>query len=183
VAGAVLLNLLATIAFTYASILNYPGGQALRSLELRALITKNDATIYIDDLAAQTGASLFFQSGSPPVAPCSRNLTNSQLLWTYQKLRNDRIRFTHVIVEEVGEYLPPSAVQALSLGRIPATSMGVLIHKFENADIFGSWRPLATVYGFDGWSRDQRKHFLLGRYLLTAFVSPKLWILQQVNEN
>jgi hypothetical protein len=180
VTGAVLSNLFAAVAFTYASTLNYPGGQALHSLGLDAQIAKGEASVYIDNLAAQTGASLFFQSGSPPFGLCDSNFSNSPLLTSYHKFKNDRIRFTHVIVEEVEEYLPPSAVQALSMGRVPATSMSVLVQKFEQTNIFGSWRPLAVVYGFDGWGRHQSKRVSLARYIPTAFVSPKLWILQQM---
>jgi hypothetical protein len=180
VIGVLLLNLVFTITATYVSTLNYPGGQALHSLHLGPT-TIGGASIYIDNLAAQTGASLFLQSGSPPFTNCPNDGLAHQLRWTYDKQARNHTDFTHVIVEDASKYLSPALIQSLSPGRIPFARPGSLVHRIDDiGNSPGSWRPLAIVYGFDDWGRNHKASKPSHRYTPIPFVAPKLWILQRV---
>ncbi|KAF8313646.1 Alg9-like mannosyltransferase, partial [Clavulina sp. PMI_390] len=64
--GLIALNVCATAFLTYVSSANYPGGEAMT--RLHEVIHKTQASIFIDDLAAQSGASLFTQECAPPYA-------------------------------------------------------------------------------------------------------------------
>ncbi|KAI0052322.1 glycosyltransferase family 22 protein [Auriscalpium vulgare] len=105
VAGALAANTLMTLAFTRASMLNYPGGVALSRLNDRYVASPN-VHVHISNLAAQTGASLFLHAHAPP-HPAYLPPTTAH--WTYDKTEHLTLRqlgasanITHLIVEERG---------------------------------------------------------------------------------
>lgn len=177
VIGALALNFVATAMFTFAATLNYPGGEALANLGL--LINPDlNCSVYIDNLAAQTGASRFLQSLSPPFPACDGKSSTSQPLCEYYKLADTLDGFTHIIVEDVEHLLPPSMRSSLEQ-RLPALTLNSLLTKLEPAS-FGEWRPLAVVYGFDGWTKDVEGSYLT-KFMPFPYVAPKLWILERAN--
>ncbi|KAG1863451.1 glycosyltransferase family 22 protein [Suillus tomentosus] len=106
--GILALNCAITIVSTRASMANYPGGSAL--------VTFNDqyadqhaVQVHISNLAAQTGASLFLQSHSPPYIPSmTAPVTND---WVYNKTESLSPRdlttstpLTHLIAESPLEF-------------------------------------------------------------------------------
>ncbi|VBB26726.1 unnamed protein product [Acanthocheilonema viteae] len=57
-----IINVIGTSIFLLASSKNYPGGEALNSLQyLRYFNQNNPMTVYIDNYAAQTGVSRFLE--------------------------------------------------------------------------------------------------------------------------
>ncbi|KAF8754394.1 Alg9-like mannosyltransferase family [Rhizoctonia solani] len=65
--GLVGCNITATLLLTAISRTNYPGGHALALINSLPPSSSNSRTsVWIDNLAAQTGASLFTQAHSPP---------------------------------------------------------------------------------------------------------------------
>ena len=176
------LNLLFTMIATYVSMLNYPGGEALHALHI--LSPPNAAenlSIYIDNLAAQSGASLFLQSNSSPFTRCTLDKSSSHQKWTYDKLADiDLVKsnFTYALVEDAKSYLHPELSESMPLGRISLVWPGNLVRKVNSTRKIGSWIPLAIVYGFDGWERNNENPVF--RYIPVPSVAPKLWILHQV---
>ncbi|KAH8112732.1 alpha-1,6-mannosyltransferase subunit [Phellopilus nigrolimitatus] len=61
-------NLLVTAILTYASSMNYPGGVALTRFN-EMYKDSSRVHVHIDNLAAQTGASLFLHAHAPPYPP------------------------------------------------------------------------------------------------------------------
>ena len=127
--------------------------------------------VHISNLAAQTGASLFQQTYSPPYLPELTPSTSSN--WTYNKtesltpsiLTSSR-RITHLIVES------DSNVQSLVDS--------------------GQWKRIGSVNAFDGWDinglRELMGYFTgnlngaledLSRFLPRPKVSAKLWIMER----
>lgn len=64
------LNIIATIFFTQVSMANYPGGHALyrfnEAIQSMNFTGNGNITVHIDNLAAQTGATLFLQEYALP---------------------------------------------------------------------------------------------------------------------
>lgn len=98
--GLVAGNVVATIVLTAISRANYPGGLAL---ELVNSQQTRQASVYIDNLAAQTGASLFTQDHSPPYF-FSRPSNASE--WTYLKDPSPPSYsvFTYLVTEDASAY-------------------------------------------------------------------------------
>jgi alpha-1,6-mannosyltransferase len=133
----------------WAGTENYPGGSALRQLDglpispLRShplspssrwkltYVKPAPVHVHICNLAAQTGASLFLQSNSPPFPSA---LPPSVLAgpWTYSKTENltsidlSRGSYTHLVVEAP-----------------------------LNPALKRSWKVIHTVDGFTGWHIDK----------------------------
>ncbi|KAG5637949.1 hypothetical protein H0H81_002477 [Sphagnurus paluster] len=101
------INMAITYILTMASVNNYPGGHALALLH--HLYPLNPPVhVHISDLAAQTGASLFFQLNAPPYpALFAEHLKqDGREWWTYNKTESltptaltDNQAITHLIVE------------------------------------------------------------------------------------
>jgi alpha-1,6-mannosyltransferase len=133
----------------WAGTENYPGGSALRQLDdlpispLRShplsLSSKWKLTyakpapvhVHICNLAAQTGASLFSQSNSPPFLS---TLLPSVLAdpWTYSKTEN---------------------LTALNLNHGPYTHL--IVEAPLNPSLKRSWKEIDAVDGFAGWHIDK----------------------------
>ncbi|QRW03751.1 glycosyltransferase family 22 protein [Ceratobasidium sp. AG-Ba] len=81
--GLIACNIIATTFLTIVSRANYPGGAALALVNSLPQSTRSNSTVsvHIDNLAAQTGASLFTQEHSPPVWTHQQDNTR----WTYTK--------------------------------------------------------------------------------------------------
>ncbi|KAG8748124.1 dolichyl-P-Man:Man(7)GlcNAc(2)-PP-dolichol alpha-1,6-mannosyltransferase [Ceratobasidium sp. 414] len=82
--GLIACNILVTVILTTISRANYPGGAALALLNTQHRPIPNSNTtisVHIDNLAAQTGASLFTQEHSPPF--WTQRQDDRQ--WTYSK--------------------------------------------------------------------------------------------------
>ena len=127
--------------------------------------------VHISNLAAQTGASLFQQTYSPPYLPELTPSTSSN--WTYNKTESltpsiltSSSHITHLIVES------DSNVQSLVDG--------------------GQWKRVGSVNAFDGWDisglRELMGYFTgnlngamedLGRFLPRPKMSAKLWIMER----
>ncbi|KDQ52640.1 glycosyltransferase family 22 protein [Jaapia argillacea MUCL 33604] len=93
------INFILTSLLTLSSISNYPGGEALRTFN-EIYKAETSVNVYITNLAAQTGSSLFLQSYSPPHFSSSPPLLSNKN-WTYTKAPslaspND---YTHLILE------------------------------------------------------------------------------------
>jgi len=95
--GHLLLNLLASSSLLYVSSLNYPGGQAIRSLhQLEADMigsNTNHLNIHLDVLACQTGVSRFTQEVPGWLYDKTENLTEEELG-----------RFTHLVIAGQHKY-------------------------------------------------------------------------------
>lgn len=120
------LNYAITIVSMRASMANYPGGSALATFNDH-FADQHAVQVHISNLAAQTGASLFLQSHSPPYIPSmAATATND---WVYNKTENLSPRdltasmpLTHLITE--------SSVEFIRSGR---------------------WKLVDSVRGFSGW--------------------------------
>ncbi|KAF8339810.1 Alg9-like mannosyltransferase family-domain-containing protein [Cantharellus anzutake] len=101
VAGLLFGNLSATVLLSVLSQNNYPGGEALH--RLHNLADETHARVYIDDYAAQSGASLFLQERGPPQLSFRTNAI-PRMDWQYIKLKfNNTDTFSHALVEDVRE--------------------------------------------------------------------------------
>ncbi|ELU40128.1 alg9-like mannosyltransferase family domain-containing protein [Rhizoctonia solani AG-1 IA] len=104
--GLVGCNITATLLLTAISRTNYPGGHALALINSLPPSSSNSRTsVWIDNLAAQTGASLFTQAHSPPYFNnnnVSSSLSSSSNSWTYSKDPNpvSYDDFTYLVVED-----------------------------------------------------------------------------------
>ncbi|KZO90713.1 glycosyltransferase family 22 protein [Calocera viscosa TUFC12733] len=120
VVGLVLGSILATMLLTYLSSVNYPGGSAMLALH-RALPEVSKVHVHIDNLAAQTGASLFTQLHGEP----SGILPAPLVPWEYNKTEVvvDYAPFSHVITERPaelpGNWAEVTSVLALAGVRLP----------------------------------------------------------------
>ncbi|KAI1315047.1 dolichyl-P-Man:Man(7)GlcNAc(2)-PP-dolichol alpha-1,6-mannosyltransferase [Mortierella claussenii] len=98
--GALGLSFIASIAQSWISSFNYPGGQALQRLhELEYPHFTAAAMVHIDGAAAETGCSRFGEiaSSTSPLHPESP--------WTYSKdeshtKRRDYLRYTHLLTSQ-----------------------------------------------------------------------------------
>lgn len=173
------VNLFASAIFTIASALNYPGGQALSSLQPGLPNRHGNSTVFIDNLAAQTGASLFLQTGSPPFLPCNCDSSLHVQPWVYHKILNHSTTYSHAIVEDASDYLPPSILQSPNLSRIPFTLSTRLLQPILKEESVGIWSPMGITLGLDGWGLDNSAKSWVARLVPVPFVTPKLWILER----
>ncbi|KAG2053372.1 hypothetical protein BDR06DRAFT_982841 [Suillus hirtellus] len=114
--GILALNCAITIVSTRASMANYPGGSALSTFNDQ-YADQHAVQVHISNLAAQTGASLFLHSHSPPYIPSMTAATND---WVYNKTENlsprdltTSIPLTHLI-SETGRWKLVDSVQGFS---------------------------------------------------------------------
>jgi len=105
VVGCLAANILLTAIMTSVSRDNYPGGIALTRFNDR-YANLDKVHVYIDNLAAQTGASLFLQENSPPFPMISKHDVPSKGSWIYNKTEHLTAsditaarHFTHAITE------------------------------------------------------------------------------------
>ncbi|KAH9924097.1 glycosyltransferase family 22 protein [Amylocystis lapponica] len=133
VAGCIAANCILTTQQTYASIANYPGGEALARLNARSP-PHDRVHVHISNLAAQTGASLFLHTHAPPYAyglapPPARRP------WVYDKT----------------EHLAPAALSA-------ARNVSHVIAEAADAVQFSprAWAVVERVDGFAGWRVNPR---------------------------
>ncbi|THH04867.1 hypothetical protein EW145_g5206 [Phellinidium pouzarii] len=134
-------NLLVTFVMTQVSMTNYPGGEALSYFNELFEGTPS-VHVHIDNLAAQTGASLFLQVHAPPYPSFLPVPSRSD--WVYNKTEHVKAadvtaarHFTHAITEHADEF-PRS-----------------------------KWSNVGCVKGFDGidnaeWARAGRQKQWLG---------------------
>ncbi|CAE6530340.1 unnamed protein product [Rhizoctonia solani] len=101
VLGLVGCNVAATVLLTAISRANYPGGEALALVNSFPSSANQRTSVWINNLAAQTGASLFAQAHSPPYFNLSSTSADS---WTYSKDPNPVSfdKFTYLVVEDPG---------------------------------------------------------------------------------
>ncbi|KAJ1307295.1 hypothetical protein OPQ81_001405 [Rhizoctonia solani] len=99
VLGLVGCNIAITVLLTAISRANYPGGEALALVNSLAASSGPRTSVWIDNLAAQTGASLFTQAHSPPYFNLSSTSSNP---WVYSKDPNlvSYDDFTYLVVED-----------------------------------------------------------------------------------
>ncbi|KAF9484840.1 alpha-1,6-mannosyltransferase subunit [Pholiota conissans] len=170
ITGIFCANFFATTLSIQSSMRNYPGGEALYLFhKLYPVDTYPTPHLYISNLAAQTGASLFLHLNSPPYGPFTP--TSEQLNWTYNKtesltpktLSSYTSSITHIISET-----PPESDRYLD----------------------AQWHSVAVVRGFDRWKFDRTalkgKGDAAGKSLVTRLgdvltieESDKLWILER----
>jgi len=101
VLGLLTLTCAVTVMLTLISQRNYPGGVALN--RLHNLFTSPIANVYMDNLAAQTGASLFLEEDSFP-HPSFLDVPERD--WHYFKILPPGIKLTHAIVEDRSNFAP-----------------------------------------------------------------------------
>lgn len=180
VAGIITGNYLLTLVSLRASIVNYPGGQALAAFHRIQLTTCTlffglfaDSShtsivaaphVHISNLAAQTGASLFLQLNAPPY----HIIQGPRESWSYNKTENLTFQqltasstFTHLISE-----VKP------------------------NTRVLTEWKVMDIVQGFERWAIDWE--LLKGRFggdllrrvwdVVRMVQGDKLWILERLWE-
>lgn len=185
VAGCLCLNCITTFFFATSSINNYPGGAALSrfnemysgedggehcivSSHVSYDLIHMPVHVYISNLAAQTGASLFLHTHAPPY-PVDLGINPPKAsTWIYNKTENispaqltaDR-SITHVIAE-----IAPATNNAFEGTGFPRSS----------------WKLTQVVDGFDGWNKDLRAIMLepTKPWKVVGYLgSPKLAILER----
>ncbi|TCD62400.1 dolichyl-P-Man:Man(7)GlcNAc(2)-PP-dolichol alpha-1,6-mannosyltransferase [Steccherinum ochraceum] len=140
VTGLLAVNCGLTYAFTRISMENYPGGSALvRFNEIYA--GQPDVHVHLSNLAAQTGASLFLQTHTPPYI-LSTDTSQRHHDWTYDKTEN----LTSV-----------SLTASPEITHLIAECPDYLDAKNKLCDVWrewpeGQWRFVETVKAFSGWS-------------------------------
>ncbi|KAF9463957.1 Alg9-like mannosyltransferase family-domain-containing protein [Collybia nuda] len=168
VAGLLACNVLVTCLLTYASIHNYPGGEALALFHrlYPSTQTQPPLHVHISNLAAQTGASLFLQVNSSPHPPPSLFVSRPQMSeWKYDKTESLTLRnltATHSITHLISETKP-------------GTRMGA------------DWKTVGSIDGFERWAIDWELIKARGkgasldrlRNVLTMVTEKKLWILER----
>lgn len=104
VVGLILGNILITTLLTIISRANYPGGAAITLLNTQHY-RHSGARVHIDNLAAQTGASLFTQEHASPFFFARPN-SSSTREWTYSKDPAPKSfdTFTHLVTEHPEAY-------------------------------------------------------------------------------
>ncbi|OJA08470.1 hypothetical protein AZE42_02833 [Rhizopogon vesiculosus] len=103
------VNCAITIASTCASMANYPGGSTLAKFN-NQYTDQHAVHVHLSNLAAQTGASLFLQSHSPPyIPPIPAPATGD---WVYNKTEGLSLHdittptsLTHLIAESSAEFV------------------------------------------------------------------------------
>lgn len=158
VAGSLVLNTATTIIATRASMANYPGGDALALFNKRYAESPN-VHVHIGNLAAQSGASLFLHTHSPPylphlgIVPPSISAAHP---WIYNKTENltpadiahDSL-FTHAIAEDADLLSVGSlhAVEVIDGFRGWKIRNDVLRLVHENGLLIGLWKVFEMKKG------------------------------------
>jgi len=147
--GILAVNSAMTALLVSVSHMNYPGGEAMATLH--AIVDVPKAVVFIDNLAAQSGASLFMQEcaepfgrfGIPPPAGCR---------WKYFKTWSDNYSslITHSILE-------PSSDKGRNVLQI-----------IQSVDRVGLRKQMSHVDGWLGW---------LG-WLPTMTMKDALWVIE-----
>ncbi|KAI0094379.1 Alg9-like mannosyltransferase family-domain-containing protein [Irpex rosettiformis] len=141
VAGFLALNCVITFIYSVSSINNYPGGVTLaRFNEMYA--DRRDVHVHISNLAAQTGASLFLQTHTPPYFPdLGVHPQHPTSDWVYNKTENitpEEItanrHITHVIAEVHNRHASVTG-NVFKATRFPK----------------GSWVMTAVIPAFERW--------------------------------
>jgi hypothetical protein len=145
-----------TVLFTLLSRRNYPGGEAMRQLHELADLRQGThfnfvfvenyvfcladamftiANVYIDDLAAQTGASLFTQiHGLPFLGDQNAELAYD---WFYTKIMPSNISITHAIVED------QDGLQGAEWHSLGVVQMGSgFAFNLRNVEIYPRWQRM-----------------------------------------
>jgi len=166
-AACLAANLLITYVMVNVSRANYPGGAALRGLNTRYANVQH-VHVHIDNLAAQTGASLFLQEHAPPhhasyhKSPTSVFASSPSAHWIYNKT----------------EHLSPQEITA-------AKHFTHVITESPDAFAAGRWTKVESVSSFNGFRR-KGISAPRGDQLLLDALSPiqpayteRLWILER----
>ncbi|KAL4075052.1 glycosyltransferase family 22 protein [Scleroderma yunnanense] len=163
------LNFTLTFLSTKASMANYPGGVALAAFN-EYYAGQENIHVYICNLAAQTGASLFLHEHAPPFSSplfgTGAGPITTRSSWTYNKTEGltpamlSSSGFTHLIVEspEIGS---------------------------------GEWAVVDSILGFQRWKLNEHVMAILKREkpwemsllewtrFLEMETTEKLWILER----
>lgn len=104
--GLIATNILVTTFLTIISRANYLGGAALALLNTHNHHPTAHVHVHIDNLAAQTGASLFTQEHSPPYFFLHEEPLGNSTSWTYSKdpAPESFDSFTYLITEHPESY-------------------------------------------------------------------------------
>ncbi|THH12420.1 hypothetical protein EW146_g7714 [Bondarzewia mesenterica] len=158
--GVIGANVFVTTLHMRASMANYPGGEALMLFndEFRDV---SNVHVHLSNLAAQTGASLFLQTRSPPY--CLPDLNAASSLWIYNKT----------------EHMTP---QSLTSNRAITHLIAEARDPFER----DGWVVADVVSGFAGWAVEKDLRSLVKREgvrgllgILKMRRANKLWILER----
>ncbi|KAJ3555425.1 hypothetical protein NM688_g2582 [Phlebia brevispora] len=136
----VIANCLATTVLTAVSIDNYPGGKALTRFNDMYAEHKH-VHVHISNLAAQTGASLFLQTHSPPYLPGLAPPAEFSH-WTYNKTENltpALLTSSHDITHAIAEVSANGARNTFEATGFPG----------------GSWRMTGVVTAFQRLNIDK----------------------------
>ncbi|KAG9048903.1 dolichyl-P-Man:Man(7)GlcNAc(2)-PP-dolichol alpha-1,6-mannosyltransferase [Tulasnella sp. UAMH 9824] len=152
--GGILANVAVTSLLTIASEANYPGGVALSRLNNRFTDIK-EAKVYIDNLAAQSGASLFLQEYSEPYSSFT---AGSDLNWIYDKAENrtDFTDFDFVLAEPqrrsdllAAEKPSAGGNQPWSVIEVVQAFDGFPVRRIVNWLRSGGWRKKESLSGWE----------------------------------
>ncbi|KAF7432767.1 dolichyl-P-Man:Man(7)GlcNAc(2)-PP-dolichol alpha-1,6-mannosyltransferase [Pleurotus ostreatus] len=135
--GCLAINIAVTVLLVLSSRRNYPGGEAMHVFHsLLPSGSQENVHVHICNLAAQTGASLFTQTQSPPNLITHPNNDTSVVYSKTESLSPSQLTsgappydFTHLIIENH---------PTLFLGALSRTERD-------------KWEVIATLYGFERW--------------------------------
>ncbi|KDQ29636.1 glycosyltransferase family 22 protein [Pleurotus ostreatus PC15] len=135
--GCLAINIAVTVLLVLSSRRNYPGGEAMHVFHsLLPSGSQEYVHVHICNLAAQTGASLFTQTHSPPNLITHPNNDTSVVYSKTESLSPSQLTsgappydFTHLIIENH---------PTLFLGALSRTERD-------------KWEVIATLYGFERW--------------------------------
>ncbi|KAL4896759.1 Alg9-like mannosyltransferase family-domain-containing protein [Aspergillus ambiguus] len=135
--GSTLVSFLcSTFVLLPASAANYPGAHALNALHTHAHSTKPHISVYLGNLACQTGVTRFLETPSFPDKTVSHSAPEDRpTTWKYDKTEDQKLKsspsfwdqFDYILVE------PSEGEKVVSL-----------------ADSPGTWEDVETVTGFAG---------------------------------
>lgn len=136
--------------------------------------------LHIDNLAAQTGASLFYQEHqSPYSASLIPNVLERPSAWKYSKAESveDFSVYTHLLTEDIRRFVTPSDAAA-AFAQLDSSSTGLATLPINTTSSNASeWEVKYCVLGFDGWQRGGKTTSFWRRFSISARLAPKLWIL------
>lgn len=102
----------------------------------------SQASVYIDNMAAQTGASLFLQECSPPIGRFGTSPPR-RCDWTYYKNDTSSVTFSHGILE-ASEIKENKGGQSIRLEKVQGLERVRLIRN-EQADAWMRWIPRISM--------------------------------------